>query len=137
MALDKSNENYYYNLGRVIALVEIINDLPHRIVSKMFDNPFQILPYWLKKSLFNEKHNLHKELLDPADVVLMKGEIPHGMVSSYDKTGSCPIGYYHEKSYLDKTYHGIYGKVETEVSEHVPQVVNAETVDNNIEELRK
>lgn len=144
MALDKNNKNYYYNLGRTVALVEIMNGLDGMFMSKVFDNAFAYLPYHLKKALFNEKHNLHKELLEPADVVLMHGEIPHGILTAYDKTGSYAIGYYHEKHYLDSTYHGVYGKVETEVVEHVPERVDstpegvdATNNDNIIEELRR
>lgn len=144
MALNKENKNYYYNLGRVVAIVEIMNNLDHMFMSKVFDNAFAYLPYQLKKALFNDKHNLHKELLDPADVVLMKGEIPHGILTAYDQTGAYAIGYYHQKAYLDETYHGVFGKVETEVTEHVPEHVdyspdgvNAGVKDNIIDELMK
>ncbi len=144
MALDKENENYYYNLGRTVALVEIMNGLDGKFMIKVFDNAFQNLPHHLKKALFNDKHNLHKELLEPADVVLMHGEIPHGILTEYDISGSYAIGYYHEKAYLDTTYHGVYGKVETEVVEHIPERIdstpegmNADWNDNIIEELRR
>ena len=88
MSLNKENKNYCYNLGRTVALVEIINKLEHTFMSKVYDNAFVYLPYQLRNALFNDKHNLHKELLEPAHVVLMEGEIPHGILTSYDKTGS-------------------------------------------------
>ena len=28
MALDKTNKNYFYNVGRTVAIVEIMNELP-------------------------------------------------------------------------------------------------------------
>ena len=144
MGLNKDNENYYYNLGRTVALVEIMNGLSTRLMSQVFDNAFAALPYQLKKALFNDKHNLHAELLEPANVVLMKGEIPHGVMTACDSNGSYAIGYYHQKHYLEEKYHGIYGKVETVVVEHVPEKVeytpdgvSVKDCDNIIEELKR
>jgi len=145
MALDKSNKNYYYNLGRTVALVEIINNLPMNFAGLVFDNANEKLPYQLREALKRNSHNLHKELIEPADVVLFHGELlPTKVMTSVDANGTYWIGYYHQKSYLADAYKGVFGMVETEVSEHVPEKVdfspegvNADGKDNIIEELRK
>lgn len=144
MALNKENRNYHYNLGRTVALVEIINNLPHTFAGLVFDNANEKLPYQLNEALKRNSHNLHKELIEPADVVLNQGELPSKVMTAVDPFGKYWIGYYHQKSYLADTYQGVFGKVETEVTEHVPERidfspegVNAEGKDNIIEELRK
>ena len=137
MALDKNNRNYFYNVGRTVALVEIMNELPDTWRGKVCTNANQNLPYQLKKALFNERHNLHKELLDPANVTLMEGELPKTLMSVPDKTGSFWIGYYHEKAYLADTYKGIYGKVETTIEEHVPEPITVTHDVAPIDELRR
>ena len=137
MALDKNNRNYFYNVGRTVALVEIMNELPDTWRGKVCTNANQNLPYQLKKALFNERHNLHKELLDPANVTLMEGELPKTLMSVPDKTGSFWIGYYHEKAYLADTYKGIYGKVETTIEEHVPEPITVTHDAAPIDELRR
>lgn len=115
MALDKTNKNYYYNLGRVTALVEVMTDRPYNFVGKVFDNANNILPYWLKKALFNDKHNLHKELLEPADVVLMHGEIPKTLMTVVDKNGCFYIGYYQQNAYITEKYGTAIGKEEVTI----------------------
>lgn len=138
MALDKENKNYYYNLGRVTAIVEEMNDVPHNFLGKVFDNANNILPYWLKKSLSNDKHNLHKELLEPADVVLMHGEIPKTLMTVVDNNGSFYIGYYQQKAYMTEKYNGVYGKEETIIEHHTPERIEApDSMDNTISELKR
>ena len=137
MALDKNNKNYFYNVGRTVAIVEIMNELPDTWRGKVCDNAHQNLPYQLKKALFNERHNLHKELLDPAHVTLMEGDLPKTLMTVEDKTGLFWIGYYHEKAYLDETYKGIYGKVETTIEEHVPDQIAVTRDAEPIDELRR
>ena len=144
MALDKEFKNYYYNLGRTVALVEIMNKLPQTFAGLVFDNANEKLPYQLNEALKRDSHKLHKELVEPADVVLNHGELPSKVLSSVDAHGTYWIGYYHQKSYLADTYKGVYGEVETEVSEHVPEKVDFSPEgikdngkDNIIEELRK
>ena len=138
MALDKTNKNYFYNVGRTVAIVEIMNELPETWRGKVCTNAYQNLPYQLKKALFNERHNLHKELLDPANVTLMEGELPKTLMSVEDKTGLFWIGYYHEKAYLADTYKGIFGKVETTIEEHVPERIDVPAdTDNTIDDLKR
>lgn len=137
MALDKNNKNYFYNVGRTVAIVEVMNELPDTWRGKVCTNANQNLPYQLKKALFNERHNLHKELLDPAHVTLMEGELPKTLMTVEDKTGLFWIGYYHEKAYLDETYRGIYGKVETTIEEHVPEPITVTHDAAPIDELRR
>ena len=138
MALDKTKKDYYYNLGRVTALVELMTAVPANFVGKVFDNANNMLPYWLKKALFNDKHNLHKELLEPADVVLMHGEIPKKMMSVVDKNGCFYIGYYHQKSYIAEKYGCFIGKEEVIVKEHTPEPVAVPVNrDNGIDELKR
>lgn len=144
MALDKSNRNYYYNLGRTTALVEIINNLPPIFSCLVFDNANEKLPYQLNEALKRNRHNLHKELIEPADVVLNQGELPSKVMTTVEPIGKFWIGYYHQKSYLDNTYKGVFGKVETEVTEHIPELVDcspervdADCKDNIVNELRR
>lgn len=136
MALDKNNKNYFYNVGRTVALVEIMNELPDTWRGKVCTNAFQYLPYQLKKSLFDERHNLHKELLAPAHVTLMEGELPMTLMSVKDETGIFWVGYYHQKAYIDKTYK-VIGKMETEVYEHVPERIVVTQTAVELDELRK
>lgn len=138
MALDKKNNDYFYNLGRTVAIVEIMNELPDTWRGKVCSNAYQNLPYQLKKALFNDQHNLHSELLEPANVALMKGELPKTLMSVEDRKGTFWIGYYQEKTYLDKTYKGVYGKVETTIEEHVPKHIDvAPDIDNTIDDLKR
>lgn len=131
MALDKTNKNYFYNVGRTVAIVEIMNELPDTWRGKVCTNAYQNLPYQLKKALFNE-------LLDPAHVTLMDGELPTTLMSVEDKTGLFWIGYYHEKAYLTDTYKGIFGKVETTIEEHVPEHIDVPAdTDNTIDDLKR
>lgn len=99
--LDKESKNYYYNLGRVVAIVEIMNGLRPDFFQKVSINAYAYLPYHLTKALFNDNHNLHAELLDPADIVLRQGKIPHGLFFGRDKNGEYALGYYHQKAYID------------------------------------
>lgn len=146
MALNKENKNYYYNLGRVVAIVEIIEDV--KLFSLVFDNAREKLPYHLNKALLKEKHNLHAELLDPANVVLMEGDLPSHVITAVDSTGVYAIGYYHQKSYLQGKYNGVFGLVETTIEHHVPykiedktecggSEVSSDAKDNIIEELKR
>jgi hypothetical protein len=138
MALDKTNKNYYYNLGRVTALVEVMTDRPYNFVGKVFDNANNILPYWLKKALFNDKHNLHKELLAPADVVLMHGEIPKTLMTVVDKNGCFYIGYYQQKAYITEEYGTAIGKEEVTIEHHTPEHIDVPTdIDNTIDDLKR
>ncbi len=138
MALSKENKNYYYNLGRTVALVEIINGLKNTFASLVFDNAKEKLPYQLAEALKKDAHNLHKELLEPADVVLNKGDLPSKMMTAVDPVGRYWIGYNHEKSYLEDTYKGIYGKEEITIECHTPEHIDATDLgDNRIDELRR
>jgi len=143
MALDKTSRNYFYNLGRTVALVEIMNGV-ERLVTQVNDNASEKLPYQLREALKKKDHNLINELIDPSDVVLNQGTLPSKVLDSATEGNTYWVGYYHEKAYLDETYHGVYGKVETEVSEYMPERVdyspdgvNHEAKDNIIDELRK
>ena len=143
MALDKTSKNYFYNLGRTVALVEIMNGV-ERLVAQVNDNAKEKLPYQLREALKKQDHNLYKELIGPADVVLNQGELPSQILDPATQGNTYQVGYYHQKAYLENTYHGMYGKVETEMTVHVPERidfspegVNADGKDNTIEELRK
>ena len=137
MGLNKENKDYFYNLGRTVALVEIMRGLPKTFISRVFDNAFANLPYNLSKALVMDSHNLHAELLGPANVVLMQGELPHGILTAYDPSGRYTIGYYHEMAYLDDKYKGAFGKVENVVEHHTPERLDAMVDDNSIGELRR
>jgi hypothetical protein len=108
------------------------------IVGKVFDNANNILPYWLKKALFNDKHNLHKELLEPADVVLMHGEIPKTLMTVVDKNGCFYIGYYQQKAYITEKYGTAIGKEEVTIEHHTPEHIDVPTdIDNTIDDLKR
>ncbi len=137
MGLNKENKNYCYNIGRVVAVVEIINGLRENFPRLVFDNAKDNLPYQLREALKCDKHNLHCELIGPADIVL-NGEIPSKEMTSIDTVGTYWIGYYHEKAYLADTYKGIYGKEEVTIDHHTPEKVEADAaVDNSIDELKR
>lgn len=135
MALDKTNKNYYYNVGRCVAVIEIMNGLGIGFRSSVFNNANDKLPYQLKTALANDSHNLHNELLEPAEVVLLEGELPKKIMDS-EQGGSFWMGYYNEKSFVEEKYGGIFGKVTTERTEYTPSAVSA-VEDNNIEELER
>ncbi len=84
MALDNIFNNFFYNLGRVVAITETMNDVKNLVIQ-------------VKKK---QNHNLLPELIDPADIVL-NGELP-SQVLEPEKGNPYWIGYYHEKAYLDK-----------------------------------
>lgn len=145
MALNKESKNYYYNLGRVVAIVEIMTG--EGLVSLVFNNAKEKLPYHLTKAMHDDKHNLHKELLAPAHVVLMEGELPKNIMTVHDSNGLYHIGYYHQKAYLEDKYKGNYGKIETVIEHHTPvkieDRIDSESIkatiesNNEIEELRR
>lgn len=138
MALNKDFKDYSYNLGRTVAVVEIINGLRETFASQVADNAKDKLSYQLKEALKKQSHNIHNELVEPADVVLNQGELPSKPVTSIDPMGRYWIGYYHEKAYLADTYKGIFGKVETTIEEHVPERIDVPAgTDNTIDDLKR
>ena len=137
MALDKNYKDYSYNLGRTVAVVEIMNGLPKTFRSDVFDNAMQKLPYQLNQALLKHKHNLFGELVEPAGVILNNWKLPSKVLSAIDPTGRFWTGYYHEKSYLADTYKGIYGTEETTVEHHTPERIEVTGGDNAIDELKR
>ena len=138
MGLNKDFKDYSYNLGRTVAVVEIINGLRETFASQVADNAKGKLPYQLKEALKKQQHNIHKELIEPADVVLNHGELPSKPVTTIDPMGRYWIGYYHEKAYLADTYKGIFGKVETSIEVHVPEHIDVPSdTDNTIDDLKR
>ena len=51
MGLNKDFKDYSYNLGRTVAVVEIINGLRETFASQVADNAKDKLPYQLKEAL--------------------------------------------------------------------------------------
>jgi len=138
MALNKEFKDYSYNLGRTVAVVEIINGLRQTFASDVANNAKDKLPYQLTEALKKTSHNIHKELIEPADVVLNHGELPSKPVTAIDPMGRYWIGYYHEKAYLADTYKGVFGKVETTIEEHVPERIDVPAdTDNTIDDLKR
>ena len=138
MGLNKDFKDYNYNLGRTVAVVGIINGLRETFASQVADNANDKLPYQLYEAVKKTSHNLHKELIEPADVVLNHGELPSKPVTTIDPMGRYLIGYYHEKAYLADTYKGIFGKVETTIEEHVPERIDVPAdTDNAIDDLKR
>ena len=138
MGLNKDFKDYNYNLGRTVAVVGIINGLRETFASQVADNANDKLPYQLYEAVKKTSHNLHKELIEPADAVLNHGELPSKPVTTIDPMGRYWIGYYHEKAYLADTYKGIFGKVETTIEEHVPERIDVPAdTDNAIDDLKR
>lgn len=138
MALNKEFKDYSYNLGRTVAVVEIINGLRDSFSSQVANNAKDKLPYQLTEALKNNKHNIHNELVGPADVVLNHGELPSKPVTAIDPVGRYWIGYYHEKSYLADTYNGIFGKEEVTIEHHTPEHIDVPAdMDNTIDDLKR
>ena len=138
MGLNKDFKDYNYNLGRTVAVVEIINELRETFASQVADNANDKLPYQLYEAVKKTSHNLHKELIEPADVVLNHGELPSKPVTTIDPMGRYWIGYYHEKAYMADTYKGIFGRVETTIEEHVPEHIDVPAdTDNTIDDLKR
>lgn len=139
MGLDKENRNFYYNVGRTTAIVEVMNGLPTGFVSKVFDNARLNLPYQLNKALMNERHILHRELLEPSLISLMDDPLPTKIMST-NATGGCRFwaGYYHQKAYLQQNYKKLFENVETTIEEHIPERVEVpEGFDNALDSLRR
>lgn len=138
MALNKEFKDYSYNLGRAVAVVEIINGLRQTFASDVANNAKDKLPYQLTEALKKHTHNIHKELTGPSDVVLNHGELPSKPVTAIDPMGRYWIGYYHENAYLADTYHGIFGKEEVTVEHYTPERIETTAdADNSIEELKR
>lgn len=148
MALNKESKDYYYNLGRVVAIVQIMQNLNSTFASDVFNNALEKLPYHLNIALRKNKHNLHKELLEASELVRRRAEFPKSIMTAYDHAGTYYIGYYHQKSYLQSKYNGIYGNVETSIEHHTPCKIDlkesaggaidgAVISDNSIEDLRR
>lgn len=138
MTLEKTNTNYYYNLGRVVAVVEIINNLQQGFASRVHNNALEKLPAQLTAALKKSQHNIHKELVGPADIVLNHGQLPSKAMTATDSFGRYWIGYYHEKSYLADTYKGVFGKEEVVIEHHQPERVDVREVDDNsLAELKR
>lgn len=138
MALDKTSKNYCYNVGRTVAIVEIMNGLQSTFAAQVHDNAAAKLPYQLREALKNAQHNIHAELVEPADIALNVGDLPTKDMGSIDKTGSYWIGYYHEKAYLSEHYKGVFGKEEVTIEHHTPERVSFDdTTDNTINELKR
>lgn len=134
MALDNIFNNFFYNLGRVVAITEIMNDVKNLVI-QVNDNAAEKLPYQLREALKKQNHNLLPKLINPADIVL-NGELP-SQVLKPEQGNPYWIGYYHEKAYLDKVFKGVFGNVGAEVTEHVPARVEVPVESNEINELKR
>ena len=67
MALNKDFKDYSYNLGRAVAVVEIINGLRQTFASDVANNAKDKLPYQLTEALKNED--------DTAVVITLSGKL--------------------------------------------------------------
>lgn len=133
MALEKNCKNYYYNLGRCVAVVEIM--VNRKMYAAVAINPSEKLRYSLDKAIMMERHNLHGELCDIMKVVGLE-KLPSRILTALDLKGQYDIGYYHEKEYLDATYGGTYGVEETVVTETIPENVSP-IQDNTLPDLER
>lgn len=92
MGLNRECTDKPYLIGRATAIVENLVEVPRDFVALVQVNPLQKLTYNLKEALKKEDEEL-------VEIVSLIGEIPARM---NDNRGQFYIGYYHQKSELNK-----------------------------------
>lgn len=130
--LNKESRDYCYCLGRIVACVEITNQC--NIASCVYNNAKTALAYQLREALTKSTHNVHKEIIEVAEVVLSK-ELPSRVLTAIDKNGTYWIGYYHEMQYLQKKYNGLFGNIKTTVTRHSPEIIKSNIISKPIADL--
>lgn len=135
MGLDKTNVDYYYNLGRLIAIVEIMNDLDVLFINRVIENPKQGMPFQLREACRKMNHVLYKELMSADENVALKKDFESEQIKP-EPCGRVFIGYYHEKKYIGDNYK-VLGNVSTTVEHHDPEPVSDLNQPNEISELKK
>ena len=132
IGLNKESRDYFYCLGRIVACVEITNQC--NIASHVYNNAKTALAYQLREALTKSTHNVHKEIIEVAEVVLSK-ELPSRVLTAIDKNGTYWIGYYHEVQYLQKKYNGLFGNIKTTVTRHSPEIIKSNIISKPIADL--
>lgn len=132
IGLNKESRDYCYCLGRIVACVEITNQC--NIASRVYNNAKTALAYQLREALTKSTHNVHKEIIEVAEVVLSK-ELPSRVLTAIDKNGTYWIGYYHEMQYLQKKYNGLFGNIKTTVIRHSPEIIKSNIISKPIADL--
>lgn len=128
MALDRDCKNYFYRLGRLVAVVEKMAKVPQTFSGSVYDNAEQKLLPDLRDTLNNankvtEKHPLTDELFELASVGLDERKIPFECIGNTGHGMTYWLGYEHEKKYIMDNYPSLCGMAVTEVYYHVPEHV--------------
>ena len=138
MSLDRECKNYHYRLGRLVAVVEAIENPDVCFSSRVFDNAGQKLRPLLDFAMKKSGHILSKELFELAPVGLDERKLPFESIGNTNHGTTYWLGYHHEKSYIEKNFAGCLGIVKTEVEHHVPERIEAPAIERAaIEELRR
>lgn len=129
MPLDRECKNYHYSLGRLVAVVEAIENPDVCFSSRVFDNAVQKLLPVLRDTLnrankATEKHPLTDELFELAPVGLDERKLPFQSLGDTGHGMTYWLGYEHEKKYIADNYPSLYGEAVTEVPHHVPEHVD-------------
>ena len=122
MSIDRNCINYHYRLGRLVAVVEAIENPDVCFSSRVFDNAGQKL----------------RPILELAPVGLDERKLPFESLGNTNHGMTYWLGYHHEKSYIEKNFAGCLGIVKTEVEHHVPERIEVHAIERaDIEELRR
>ena len=138
MSIDRNCINYHYRLGRLVAVVEAIENPDVCFSSRVFDNAGQKLRPILELAMKKSGHVLSKELFELAPVGLDERKLPFESLGNTNHGMTYWLGYHHEKSYIEKNFAGCLGIVKTEVEHHVPERIEVHAIERAaIEELRR
>ena len=138
MSIDRNCINYHYRLGRLVAVVEAIENPDVCFSSRVFDNAGQKLRPILELAMKKSGHVLSKELFELAPVGLDERKLPFESLGNTNHGMTYWLGYHHEKSYIEKNFAGCLGIVKTEVEHHVPERIEVHAIERaDIEELRR
>ena len=129
MALDKTNQDKCYNLGRLIALTEAATETPAGFAGLCIQNPLDKIAFHLREVLREGS----EELVEVASRV---GDLPSGLTA--EQGGRAWIGYYHQRAALDRLAEAIkaalvaHGLTQVELAERlgVHPVVVSNTIHN-------
>lgn len=134
MALDRKNTDRHYNIGRLTAVIQLMNDLDVLFTNRVSENPKQALDIQVRDACRKQKHVLYDEFMNIYEI-LFNEDFESQMMKPVD-CGRFFIGCYHEKKYISDTYPAI-GNVSTTVQTHEPDVVSVLSTTNEIPDLHK
>ncbi len=98
--MDRENKDQAYLLGRLTAIVSKIEDKPISFAADVNVNPLQKMSYPLREALQKTNHVLYDELMEVVTMLGVDYNLPSYLTA--DEAGRMWIGYYHQKSELQK-----------------------------------